>query len=277
MPHAPAGAGGGALQRAMWALNNRRLNEAEQIAGEVLKANPRDTRALHIFCYALLMQDRAADAVAVLEPAARSHHDPEIDTQLGMALRQAGRDEEALARLKRAAKRRPAFAPAFNELGGLLFSMRRYDEAIEAFRRGLEVAPMMTELSIQLGYVFLQRRNCADAKAAFARALAVSPGSHGALFGMGKAHQKMGENQAAAECFRRCLKITPDDLGSWLNLGHCLLALGERDAGYECFRAAARGDPKRYSGAITTLVKSSRGKFWLKPSAAAQFLQGAKR
>ena len=68
----------------------------------------------------------------------------------------------------------------------------------------------------------------------------------------------------------------PNDAGVWLNLGHSLLELGELESGYECFRTAARGDPKRYAGALSTLVKSGRGRFWLKPSDAVRFLRGTK-
>jgi hypothetical protein len=50
------------------------------------------------------------------------------------------------------------------------------------------------------------------------------------------------------------------------------LQAGEVEAGYDCFRTAARGDPKRYGKAITSLAASGRGKLWLKPSAAARFL-----
>ena len=100
------------------------------------------------------MQKRAADAIAPLQAAAQSLRDAETDTLLAMALRQTGRTEEALARLKRATKRRPPYAPAFHELGYLLMSLENYDEAIEALRRGLEIAPMMPQLSVQLGEVF---------------------------------------------------------------------------------------------------------------------------
>jgi tetratricopeptide (TPR) repeat protein len=278
----PGAPGGGpnrdddALSRAIFALNNQRPHDAERIAGEVLKADPRHARALHIFGHALLLQGRADDAIAALEPAARSLHDPAIDTQLAIALRQAGRIEDALARLKRAAKRRPPYPPAFNELGGLLFFMKRYDEAVEALGRGIEVAPALPELSMQLGHVFLALRNSARAKAAFARALEIAPGSASALWGMGKAHQQLGENQAAVEYFRRCLILTPNDAGTWLNLGHCLVETGDLNAGYDCFRKAARGDQKLYYGALTTLVRSSRGRFWLKPSAAVKFLREEK-
>ena len=93
---------------------------------------------------------------------------------------------------------------------------------------------------------------------------------------MAKAHQELGESEAAADYFRRYLADRPNDSGAWLNLGHCLLELGQRDAGYECFRTAARGDAKRYGIALSSLAASSRGRFWLKPSAAAQYFRDRK-
>jgi tetratricopeptide (TPR) repeat protein len=271
-----SGAGGDALHRARLALDGQHPQEAQGICEEVLKADPRHAQALHILGCALMMQGRSQDAIAPLETAARELRDPQIDTLLAIALRQAGRHEDALSRLKRATKRRPPYATAFHELGYLLFSLDRYDEAIEALRRGLEIAPMMPELSIQLGYVLLQRRNFADAKLAFARALDISPSSPDALYGIAKAHQEVGENAPAADYYRRYLVSRPDDAGVWLNLGHSLLKLGELHAGYDCFRTAARGDPKRYGTALTSLTASARGRFWLKPSAAERFLRGLK-
>jgi tetratricopeptide (TPR) repeat protein len=266
------GRGDEAVQRALFALNNQRPSEAERLAGDVLKTDPRNVRALQILGCALLIQGRPQDAVQPLEAAARMLHDPEIDTQLATALRRLGRNDDALARLKRAIKRRPPYAEAFRDLGSLLVALGRYDEAIEVLNRGLEVAPMMPELSVQLGYVFLGKRNRTGAKAAFGQALGILPGSPEALFGIAKAHQELRENRAAAEYFRRYLAGQPDHWGAWLSLGHCLLELGERDAGYECFRTAARGDPKRYGNALVSLVKSARGRFWLKPSQATQSL-----
>jgi tetratricopeptide (TPR) repeat protein len=264
---------GSALQQAAFALNSQRPGEAERIAAGVLKADPRDARALHILGCALLMQGRAAEAIAPLEAAARSRHDPEIDMQLAAALRQAGRVDDALSRLRRAIKRQPPYPKAFHELGCALASTKHFDEAADVFSRGRDIAPMVAEFSIQLGRVFLERRDFANAKHAFARALEISPASHDALFGMALAHRGAGEYDKAAEHFRRCLATKPEP-GTWLNLGRCLLHLGQFDEGYECFRFAVRSDPKRYGSALGMLAKSARGRFWLKPSAAAQFLQG---
>src|SRR4029077_2669544 len=107
------------LQQAVFALNAKRPQEAQRIAEQILKADPQRAQALRILGGALLMQDRAADAVASLEDAARALRDPEIDTLLAIALRRIGRTEDALSRLKRAIKRRPPFGAAFHELGFL--------------------------------------------------------------------------------------------------------------------------------------------------------------
>src|SRR6516165_2337334 len=267
---------GDVLQQARLALNAKRPQDAQRMAEQILKTDPRRAEALHILGGALLMQDRAADAVASLEDAARALRNPETDTLLAIALRRIGRNEDALSRLKRATKRRPPFGAAFHEFGFLLFSMERYSEAIEVLSRGLELLPMMPELSILLGNVFLACRNFSSAQVQFARALNISPNSSDAMYGLGTAHWRLCQYQAAADLFRRYLVRSPDDANTWLSLGHCLLELGQSDAGYECFRTAARGDPKRYGAALASLVNSGQSRFFLKPSAAQRFLRGPK-
>jgi tetratricopeptide (TPR) repeat protein len=264
----------GNVEQAIAALNANRPLEAERIARDVLENEPRHAGAFRVLGYALLMQNRAQDAVAALEAAVRDSHDPELETEFAIALRHAGRHEEALHQLKRTIKRKPPYAAAFHELGCLLATMKRYDEAIAAFKRGLEIAPMTPELSIQLGYAYLNSASFTDAKIAFDNALHIAPASRDARFGMAMAHQELGEFEQAAEDLRRCLMATPDDPMALLGLGNCLLALGQHDAGYEYFRAAVRGeDPRRYGMALGSLVKAAQGRFWLKPSDAARFLR----
>ena len=182
-----------ALQRAMLALNGGRPADAERVAADVLKTNRRNVLALQVLANALLMQNRIADAIAPLETAARGNHDPQIETMLGIVLRQAGRIEDALSWLTRAVKRRPPHVPAFYEYGCLLSFLNRDDEAVEAFNRGLDVAPLTPQLSVQLGYVLLRRKHYAEAKAAFARALNNSAGSPEALYGLAKAQILVSE------------------------------------------------------------------------------------
>ena len=131
------------LQWATGAVNSGRGEDAERLAREVLAQVPQHATALHILGCALLLRGRAAEAIVPLEKAARARQDPAIETQLAIALRQTGRADDALARVTRAAKRRPAHAEAFHELGFQLFTRQRPDDAIAAIEHGLEAQPRL--------------------------------------------------------------------------------------------------------------------------------------
>lgn len=260
------------LRRATFALRNQHPQEAERIANEAIKSDIHNVQAKRIFSYALLAQGRAHDVIATLEPAAQNVCDSEIDTLLALALRQVGRETDAISRLNHAIERHPPFPLAFYELSALLASGKRYGEAIEVLNKGLVIAPTMLEMAVQLGFVSIEVKDFNRAKAAFAKALAISAGSPHAMLGMGRAEQALGEHRSAIELFRRCLLQAPNDAGVLLYLADSLLEVGERDAGYDCLRAVARRDGRRYFQSLSTLSKSSRGRFWLKPSEAKSFL-----
>src|ERR1700709_1989814 len=71
-----------ALERAVLALRMHRPDQAEGIAAEVVRANRGNARAAQVLGQALLIQNRAAEAIAPLEKAARRGNDPLIETLL---------------------------------------------------------------------------------------------------------------------------------------------------------------------------------------------------
>lgn len=263
-----------ALQRAQLAIQNERPADAERLAGEVLNANSGHLEATKILGYALLMQGRADEAAAPLEKAARTSRDPEVETQLAIALRQAGDSDKALTWLRRAVKRAPPFAPAFHELGFVLHSLGHSDEAIDVLRQGIAVAPMMTEMAIQLGFVCYATNDRANAGAAFAHALSINPVHAEAIQGLGTVLMEQGNYTQAAELFRRALSADADDTLARIALGNCLLELDETEAAYACLRAASVRGPEFYGKSLRALLSSGHGRFWLRPSGAAKFLKG---
>jgi tetratricopeptide (TPR) repeat protein len=261
------------LQRAMSAIQSQQPDYAAKLAQDILKRNSGHPNALHIYGYALLMQDRASEAIAPLERASRSLRDPAIETQLAIALRKAGRTEDALVRLQRAAKQEPVFPAAIHELGYVLNSLGRTDEAIEAIERGMQAAPRLPDLPILLGWIFHGKNDNPRARSAFAHVLASFPNHPDAHYGMGLVLMDAAEFPAAAEHFRQALAGDPADQQARLFLGACLLEMGEAGAG-TCLRLVTRGGPDFYGKALKILMNSSRGRFWLQPSAAAQFFRG---
>ena len=269
----PPSAGDEALRRAMAAIQGGRPDQAEAIARELIAGDSRHPAALHVLGLALLAQRRPREAIAPLEEAARDRADPAVETHLAIALRQTGRSADAVRWLERATTRQPAFAPAFRELGMLLYSLRRLAEAQAVLQRGREIAPALPEWSVVLGGIFLERGERAQAKVAFAQALANAPGHPSALFGLGTALMDDGEFAPAAERFRQALARDPSYTQAQLNLGLCLLELARWDEAVACLRAAVKAAPSCYGKALRMLVTSGRSRFWLRPSAAAKCLR----
>jgi Tfp pilus assembly protein PilF len=266
-----------ALESAILALRMQRPHEAEQLAAGVLTSNRGNALAAQVLGRALLMQNRAAEAIVPLERAARRSDDPAIATELAIALAATGRRDEALDQLRRTTERQPPFPPAFLEYGAQLAKIGRFDEAISVLERGLAFAPDMVDLRMELGFVHLKRNDRARARAIFLQVLAVSPERYDVLPALARVMALDGEYAAAADLFRRALGMRPDDTVTRNNFGACLLELGERDAGEASLRAAVRNAPQMAGLAITSLAAASHGRFFLRPSAVAKFLRSETR
>jgi tetratricopeptide (TPR) repeat protein len=262
-----------ALERAVLALRMSRPDEAERLAERVLKSDRGNSLAAQVLGRALLMQDRAVEAIVPLERALRRSDDPALETQLAAALAAAGRIDEALDRLRQTTARRPPFSPAFLEHAGQLSRIGRLEEAIAVLESGLVLTPDAIDLHMELGFVHLKRNDRAAARAMFLQVRAAAPERHDVLPALAKVMALDGEYAAAADLYRRALGLRPDDAVTRNNLGACQLEMGERGAGEASLRAVASGAPQLAGMAITSLAAASHGRFFLRPSAAAKFLR----
>ncbi|AWM04904.2 tetratricopeptide repeat protein [Bradyrhizobium amphicarpaeae] len=261
------------LQQAFLALRARQFDTASRLANEALKANRNDRNAVLILGHALLGQQRADQAIAPLEKAARRANDPEIETLLGHVLCHARRSSDGIAQLRRTAARRPPYLPAFQELAGQLANGGDTGEAIETMAQAITLAPGLTDLQLDLGRLHLRNNDRRSARAVLAAARAAAPGRADILAELAGAEFLDGAYAQAAETYRHALALRPDDAPSRANLAMCLLEMGERDRGEAALRAIVRGRPHMLGRAAFALATSSRGRFFFRPSAAARFLE----
>src|SRR5262245_57152057 len=268
-----SGADDSVLRHGWAALDTQRPEEAERVARAVLSRHPQHLVALYLLGLALLMQKRPREAVVFLADVTRDTTDPLLETHYALALRDVGRKDEAIVWLERAISRRPVFAPAFHELGLIFCGLRRYDEAEAVLKQGIELAPAEAELPVELGGVYICKADPTNAKFAFARALVLAPNHARALHGFGTALVIEGEFELAVDQFREVLGLRDDHLRARLDLAHCLLELGRFDAGVAELRWIVRAAPQYYGEVLKMLASSRRGRLWLRPSAAARFLQ----
>lgn len=258
-----------AVNRAAQAIQFGRPVDAERMLRDMLVKAPKSTAVLQTLGRALLAQRRPGEAIEPLEAATRNGPDPVLETNLAIALEQSGRPADAVAWLERAVTRKPPFEHAFSQLGGLLLSLKRQADAEAVLKRGLAVAPNSLEMTVLLGGIYLARADRGDAKLAFARALVNAPADPRALYGMGAALMLEGDFARAAERLQQAAARNPSDFQTRLSLGTCLLEIGRWDDGLAALRIAIQLAPQTYPAALKILVTSGRGRFWLRPSAAA--------
>lgn len=261
------------LQRAGLALRMQQFVEAERLAAEVLKASRTNAAAISILAQALIAQRRGEEAIAPLEKAVRRSDDPGLETLLAGALSEAGRAEEAVERLRRTTERRPPFLPAFQELAGQLAMAARIAEAIAVIDGAIGLAPGVVELRLDMSRLHLYGNDRRKARAVLTEAREIAPGRSDVYTALGRLLFLDGEYQAATDTFRHALALNPDDAMTRADLAACLFEMGERTAAEACLRLAYGGRNHMLGRTSRALVGTSRGRFFLRPSALTKFLQ----
>lgn len=261
-----------ALAKALLALQMQQLEEAEQLASQVLKSDRGNTLAAEILGRALLAQNRLDEAIVPLAKFARRTDEPSIGTLLAGMLAAVGRRDEALDHLRRAVARRPLYIPAFVELALQLRKTGQFDEAMTVTESGLTFEPQSADLQLALGYVLADRNERIRAQAVFAKVHAAEPTHHDALLALAGAVIWDGDYGRAADLYRRALAIKPLD-DTRIRLGKCLLELRQREEAEALFRTAAHGLSKFAAPAVIAMVSSSHGRIFLQPSSTLDFLR----
>jgi tetratricopeptide (TPR) repeat protein len=261
-----------ALAKALLALQMQQLEDAEQLASQVLKSDRANTVAAEILGRALLAQNRLDEAIVHLAKFARRTDEPSIETLLAGMLAAVGRRDEALDHLRRAVARRPHYIPAFVELALQLRKAGQFDEAMAVTESGLTFAPQSADLQLALGHALAERNERIRAREVFAKVHAAEPTHHDALLALAMAVIWDGDYGRAADLYRRALAIKPLD-DTRLRLAKCLLELRQHEEAEALLRTATHGVSHLAAHAVMAMVSTSHGRIFLQPSSTLNFLR----
>ncbi|MEZ5416016.1 MAG: tetratricopeptide repeat protein [Vicinamibacterales bacterium] len=148
------------------------------------------------------------------------------ETNLGTALYEQGRYDEAIARFRRALDAEPAYVPAFNNLGVALRAAGRTDDAIRTYREGLAIRDDYPDLHYNLANALIAIDRPDEAAEHLRRATAGTPDSAGAHNNLGMALAAKGQLAEAAAEFQVAVALDPQSAGAHRNLGNALAAVG---------------------------------------------------
>ena len=128
---------------------------------------------------------------------------------LGHALYQANRFEEAYEASLKALELQPNNPRIHSNLASVLLQMKRYDEAEESLKRALELNPRNSDTWQKYGNLHFRQQRYEDAVAAFQKAINLSTNSILAHKGIADSYYELGDHTKALESIDQALALTP--------------------------------------------------------------------
>jgi protein O-GlcNAc transferase len=251
-------------------------DETQREAIRRYQAGDRDAAA-RLSRAALGMQPRRADSIfllAVIAADARQHQ-AAIDgfsnasalepanalyaNALGEALLTAGKTDDAITHLKRAAQLKPDYERAHYNLGRALHLTGKIDDANACFLEALRINPGNANTLNFLGGMMLAKERHAEALAYYLRALAINANFPEAQYNCASSLRALGRQHEAIAHLREAVRLRPQYARAHLLMGQAMIDLGMVPESVASLRAAIAlpphiGEAHRELGQVLMLL-----------------------
>lgn len=129
---------------------------------------------------------------------------------------------EALSNYRQALTADSSFAPAYNDLGRLLYLKKSYPEAQGIFEKGLQFAPNWSFLHLNYGMVLVAQNRLAEAEAAYKKAIEIKPDDATAFKNYGNLLAGQNKGTEAEAAYIKSIELNPKDPETYNNYGMLL-------------------------------------------------------
>jgi tetratricopeptide (TPR) repeat protein len=165
-------------------------------------------------------------------------------SNLGAALRDQRKLDDAVAACPKAIALDPNFAEAYNTLGLALRDQRKLDDAIAAFRQAIKINPKYAHAYDNLGFTLWRLRKLDDAVVAFRQAIKINPKYARAYHHLGVALGEQGKLDEAVAACRKAVEFDRKYAEAWYNLGFALRVQKKWDDAIAALHKAIDLEPK---------------------------------
>jgi tetratricopeptide (TPR) repeat protein len=221
-------------------LQTARAGDAESAFREAIALQPTGDAASQAhqgLLQALIAEKKNEEAATELGVYLAAHpNDGTMRLERASLLADAGKDDDALAELDRAAAGGPESLQALRLRSVIYFRKKDYDKAIPVLKNAIALAPKDPDLPAQLGHAYLETKDYPDAVNELIVAIKMNPASNDVLTDA-VAAQYLNKNYVAA---LRGLDILAQretlPLGSWFIRATCYDKLGQPAPALEAYQ-----------------------------------------
>jgi protein O-mannosyl-transferase len=186
------------------------------------------------------------DSVTLWENATKKYPGDYLGwNNMGLALDEAGRYEEASKAYEQGNKVNPGNYDSFHNLGVALFKLKRYPESIKAFTQAAANKPTEPEIYWNRAHTYVQAGDHTAAIADYNRLLQMEHNRQpkDIYLNIGVAHAAMNRHDLAIEAFDKALKLG-DAADIRYQKGNSIAAQGNMAGALEQYEAALKLNPE---------------------------------
>ena len=246
------------------AAQTRRTEEAADLLGRAVAADPGNPSARYNYGNVLMDLKRFADALDSYERALQIEPgSAEVYNNRGVTLQKLKRFPDALDSYARALQIKPDYADAYFNRGNTLQELSRFEDALDSYERALKFDPGLAEAYNNRGNTLQELKRFADALDSYARALQIKPEYADAYFNRGNTLQRLSRFEDALDSYARALQIKPEYADAYFNRGNTLQELSRFEAALDSYERSLQIKPDyadAYCGRGITLQKLNRFK-----------------
>jgi protein O-mannosyl-transferase len=166
-----------------------------------------------------------------------------IHVNLGVALAEQGKLNQAIAQYTAALRLQPDFVQAHFNLGAALAAQGKFKQAIAQYTAALRLKPNLAATHIALGQALEAQDQFAEAAAQYTAALRLKPDLAVTRNNLGVILADQGKLAAAIAQFEKAIQIKPDFSEAYLNLGLAYMNRGEQAKANSIFKKALTINP----------------------------------
>ena len=208
-----------ALYGGLTALRNHDYRTPVAIWEQTVRYQPGNERAHNNLGQALYQAGRFQEAIPELETALAIQPSLEVHGLLSLTLAALDRPQEALVHSREAVRLNPNSGAARSSLGRVLSDLGLFDEAARQLYEAARLAPDLADVRVTLGLVLARLGRLADATVQLQAALKMEPDNPEAHCNLGSVFFQMRNLDEAARYYERAVQLNPAYAEAFYNLG----------------------------------------------------------